>query len=172
LISPDVALQIPLLKPDLPGSTIKKIRGTIPLDISARRDDPLIVPLDRAATKTFSNPDVQITVHDVRTRSETRQTLLEISISASDGSIPEQLPDLFLTTDSQLQSGPHPYQLEIIDERNQIVPWLSGFDAESSHIILTLTQLPQAPRLKELRYFSLTRGVVQLPFEFSEIPMP
>ena len=64
-------------------------------------------------------------------------------------------------------------QLEVFDSRDQLVPWFpSGIDSETSHVTLTLANLPHTASLKELRYHTLTRATVNLPFEFSDIPMP
>ena len=69
-----------LKMPANPGETIKKLRGTIPVTVSSRRPDPLIVPLEKSAGKTFQNSDVQLTIHDVRTLPDSRHTLVEISV--------------------------------------------------------------------------------------------
>ncbi len=170
--SSDVALQVPLSRPATPGSQIKVLRGTIPLSVSSRRDDPLLIPLENSEGKTFDNADARIVMHSVRHRAETGQTVVELTIQTSDGPIPDDGAEVFSVTDSVLRSGPHPYQLEFVDEADQTVPWLSGFDSENGHTILTLTQPPGALKLKELRYFGLTRGVVSLPFEFKNLPLP
>ena len=52
-----------LQRPADPGETIRKLRGTIPVTVSSRRPDPLIVPLEKSAGKTFENADIQLTVH-------------------------------------------------------------------------------------------------------------
>ena len=54
-----------LKRPAIPGETIKKLRGTIPVTVSARRPGPLIVPLEKSAGKTFQNSDVQLTIHEM-----------------------------------------------------------------------------------------------------------
>ena len=64
-------------------------------------------------------------------------------------------------------------QIEIVDTRGQLIPWFqSGIEPETSQITLMLTNLPQSTAPKELRYYTLTRANVTVPFEFTDIPMP
>ncbi len=41
-----IQLPAPLHRPDRPGRTIKKLRGVIPVSVSSRGPQPLVVPLD------------------------------------------------------------------------------------------------------------------------------
>ncbi len=61
----------------------------------------------------------------------------------------------------------------MIDTGGHMVPWFqSGADVENSRFTLTVTNQAQPPQLKELRYYTLTRATVKIPFEFVDIPMP
>ncbi len=83
--------------------------------------DPLVVPLDQATGKRFENPDVELTIHDIRTMPNTRQTLIELSVKPKDrGTIAERIEsDPFSDV---YRSDMQRLQLEIIDSRGQIVP--------------------------------------------------
>ena len=48
----------------------------------------------------------------------------------------------------------------------------SGIDSETSRLTLTLPTSPAAGSLKEIRYYTLTRATLNVPFEFADIPMP
>lgn len=73
---PGMQLQAQLHRPDVAGDTIKKFRGVIPLAVSSRQSDPLIVPLKpTTAGKTFENPDVRLTVHAIRAAPNSSKTL-------------------------------------------------------------------------------------------------
>lgn len=165
-------LQVPLRRPVTPGRTIKKLRGTIPLNVCSRRPDPLHVPLDRATGKRFANADVDLVVHSIRPGAMGAQTLLELSVKASeratsaDQADVEAFGDLYPVDTNRLQ-------LEILDSRGQVVPWFpSGHDSETSRLTLTLNGQPGRLVLKELRYYTLTRATVNVPFEFRDVPMP
>ena len=71
------------------------------------------------------------------------------------------------------RADPQHLQIEVIDIGGHLIPWFqSGTDAETSRFTLTLTNQTQTSQLKELRYYTLTRASVQIPFEFADIPMP
>ena len=170
-----IQLQTPLHRPEFPGKKIKKLRGVIPLSVSSRLPDPLIVTLNQAAGKRFENLDVELTVHEIRSIPTNRQTLLELSIkpkergTTADPSEPGE-PDAFNTV---YRPDMHRLQLEIFDSQGRVVSWFpSSVDSETSRVTLTIPNLPASHSLKELRYHTLTRATVNVPFEFKDMPMP
>jgi hypothetical protein len=168
-----VQLQAQLRRPAIPGETIKKLRGVIPLSISSRGPDPLVVPLDQGSVgKRFANADVELTLDAIRTMPNTPQTLLEISVKASERSNPADNVESDAFGDVY-RPDMHRQQLEIVDSRGRLVTWFpSGVDTETSRLTLTLTNSPGSGPLKELRYHTLTRTTLNVPFEFTDIPMP
>jgi hypothetical protein len=168
---PVVQIPAPLHRPAVPGETIKKLRGIIPLSVSSRRPDPLIVPLANSAGKTFENLDLQLTVHEIRPMPDTRNTLVELSLRPSDRDASSSADDADGFNNLVQRPNPAQLQIEVTDARGQMIPWFqSGPDTESSRVTLTLTC--PATELKELRYYTLTRSSVNVPFEFTDIPLP
>ena len=166
-------LQAPLERPAMVGKSLKKLRGVIPLTVSSRRPDPLIVPLNQGTGKRFENPDVELTLHDVRTAPNTHQTLIELTLkpnerrASADRDVVDAWNDALYRTDTQR------LQLEVVDSRDQLVPWFSsGVDSETSRVTLTVPNLAHTSALRELRYHTLTRATVNVPFAFSDIPIP
>jgi hypothetical protein len=169
---PVIQLQVPLQRPEAPGQTIKKLKGVIPMSISSRGPHPLIVPLDQGVGKRFANEDLEVTLHSIRKASNGAQTLLELSVKANDRPGPADNGDNDAFGDVY-RADTHRQQLEILDSRGRMITWFpSGVDSETSRITLTLMNLPANGSLKELRYYTLTRAVVELPFEFTDVPMP
>jgi hypothetical protein len=167
-----VQLQAQLHRPALAGETIKKLRGSIPLSVSSRRPDPLVVPLDGANGKRFENPDVELTIHEIRTMPTTHQTVLELSVKPKDHGTAAERPDSDAFVDAY-RPDTQRLQLEIVDSRGQTVPsFPSRVDSETSRLTLSVNNLPTSTTLKELRYYTLTRATVSVPFEFKDIPMP
>lgn len=165
-------VQAPLRRPDMPGTQIKKLRGVIPMTVSSRRPDPLIVPLNQGNGKHFENADVELTLHEIRSIPSTRQTLIELSIKLKERRMTAEAgePDAF---NAIYRPDTQRLQLEIFDSRGRVVPWFpSDVDSETSHVTLMLTNLPASASLKELRYHTLTCATINVPFEFKEIPMP
>jgi len=173
--SPVIQLQAHLHRPDVAGDTIKKLRGVIPLAVSSRRSDPLIVPLtETTAGKTFENPDMRLTIHAIRALANSQNTLLELSVASDDDDASLPAREMAVYGAGARRIDPHHLQIEIVDQRGQSIPWFqSTVDVETSHFTLTLTGgLSQASHPKELRYYALSRSDVDLPFEFSDVPMP
>jgi hypothetical protein len=163
---------IPLQRPADPGDTIKTLRGAIPVSVSCRRPGPLIVPLENSVGKTFENSDTELTVHSVRALPDSRQTLVELSIKANgpDSPVsaePESYSSLFP------RGGQEQLQIDVLDTNERLMPWFQSIaDAENSRVTLTVTSSLRSAAPKELRYYSVARTDVEIPFEFSGIPMP
>jgi hypothetical protein len=166
---PVVNLPVPLQRPAAVGAMIKKLRGSIPLAVSSRRPDPLIVPLASSAGKTFENPDIQLTINEIRPLPNMRTTQIELTLRPGErdasGSEQEGSINVFQ------RQAPAALPIELFDSRGQLVTWFqSNVDPANSRVTLTMSNL--TTELKELRYYSLTRSSVNVPFEFTDIPMP
>jgi hypothetical protein len=171
--TPMIQMIAPLVRPQKPGSTIKVIRGLIPLSASARRADPLVIPLAGAENKTFEGEETSVVIHSVKTQANNRQTAVELTIrstddSSADGEAGEPIPG---------RPGIRPdvvrQRIEIVDSEGHTLPWFQTmFDAASSRMTLTLAQAPTVGEPKELRVYSITRTQVEIPFEFRDLPMP
>ena len=167
-----VQLQAPLHRPATAGETIKRLRGVIPLSVSSRHPDPLVVPLDQGTGKRFENPAVELTIHDIRTMPNTPQTLIELSVKPKDRGTTAESPESEAFNDIYRRDLQR-IQLEVLDSRGQIVPaFASVVNSETAHLTLSLINLQAFASLKELRYYTLTRATVSVPFEFKDIPMP
>ena len=159
-------------RPADPGEIIKKLRGTIPVTVSARRANPLVVPLEKSSGKTFGNSDVQLTVHGVRSQADSHNTSIELSIKStgpetSSGGDPDAYNAVLERT------GHQQLQIDVLDASGRLIPWFpSVADIENSHVTLTLTSPIVSAPIKELRYYSLARTEVDIPFEFADVPMP
>src|SRR5262249_1704228 len=152
--------------------TIQTIRGVIPLAVSSRRSDPLVIALGHAVGKRFENPDVALTLHEIRTAPDTHQTLIELSLRTNQRGTSTGHGELDASPELSLQPDPQRHQPELLDALGQPVPWFpSGLDFATTHITLTVPNLPHNRPLKELRYYTVTRTTVNVPFEFHEIPM-
>jgi hypothetical protein len=167
---PVVNLPVQLQRPAAAGEMIKKLRGSIPLAVSSRRPDPLIVPLANAVGKSFENPDVQLTVDEIRPLANARTTQIELTLRPSDRDAASNA-EVDASISLFRRSYPAPLQIELTDARGQLVTWIqSNADVANSRVTLTASNL--MTELKELRYYTLTRSNVTVPFEFSDIPLP
>ena len=166
-----VHVRAPLNRPENPGRTIKILRGSVPLRIMARQPDPLVVPLATAAGKAFDSSDLHVLVHEVRADPNTHQRQIELTVRVTrSGGLPAS--DEESVSDLGSRFDPHQQNIEIIDARGHVVPWFqTSIDMESSRITLTMSGLA-GTEPKELRYYRLSETAVNVPFSFSDVPMP
>jgi hypothetical protein len=171
--SPVIQLQAPLHRPSTAGEWIKKLRGVVSLTVSSRRPHPLVIPLVSATGKTFESQEHRLTIHDIRPSPTNHNLLVELSIKANDKSESTERVNQDVFSDGFQRADPQHLQIEFIDARGHMIPWFQSFaEAETSRFTLTLANQTHPLNLKELRYYTLSRGIVPIPFEFTDIPMP
>lgn len=130
------------------------------------------MPLNQGVGKRFANEDFEVTLHSIRRTPNAPQTLLELTVKTNDRTGPVENADTDAFGDVY-RGDTHRQQLEILDSRGRLLSWFpSGVNSESSRLTLTIMNLPPNSSLKELRYYTLTRASVNLPFEFTDLPMP
>ena len=139
--------------------------------ITARQPDPLVVLLATAAGKAFDSSDLHVQVHEVRADPNTHQWQIELTVRATrSGGLP--VSEAEPVADLGSRFDPHQQNIEIIDAGGRVIPWIqTSRDMESSRITLTISGPPGgAP--KELRCYRLSETEVNVPFSFSDVPMP
>jgi len=165
-------LHVPLKRPELPGQAIRTLRGLLPIMVATRKPDPLVIPLQGAAGKSFHNDDVDLSVLDIRANPATNQTSIDVMVrshSGAAGPVPAGAggPEFMIQRPDM-----HQQQIEVIDTLGRVIAWFhSSFDAEGSRMTLTLTPSDQATPA-EIRYYGLARAATEVRFEFGDMPMP
>ena len=170
---PVMQLQAPLHRPGSAGESIKKLRGVIPVTISSRKPDPLVVSLINGVGKAVENGEVQLTIHDIRTLPNSHNSLVELSVRANEQEVPGTRSDVDGFSKVLQRTDPQHLQIEVVDTRGRLIPWFSSdADHDTGRVTLTLAKLPETTQPKELRYYTLTRATLSLPFEFKDLVMP
>jgi hypothetical protein len=166
-------LQAQLRHPEQPGQSIRKLRGILPIMVATRKPEPLVVPLQGGAGKSFHNDDVNLSILDVRINPANNQTSIDLVIRPGAPSSSGFAPQGGNGSPFQIQRPDmHQQQIEVVDSQGRVIPWYhSSFDAEGARMTLTLTPHDQAAPT-ELHYFGLARASTEVSFEFSNIPMP
>lgn len=164
-------VRAPLNRPENPGRTIKVLGGVIPLSITARQPDPLVIPLATAAGKSFDSGDLHVVVHEVRSDPNNRQRQIELTVRDSRAeALPTSNEGIAPTFGSRVD--PQQLNIEVLDARGQALSWFqASVDMESSRITLTMAGLAGAEP-KEIRYYRLIETTVNVPFTFADVPMP
>ena len=167
-----IHVQATLQRPENPGRSIRRLRGVLPVVVASRRPDPLVIPLQNATGKSYSNEEVSLTVLDVKMNPNSRQTSIELSLRSSvsrvSGPTGVENPGDELIT-QRMPSNQQ--QIEVLDSQGRSIPWYHSNDAEGAKMTLTLIPHEQgAP--SEIRYFSMSKAATEVHFVFENIPLP
>lgn len=166
---------VDLRRPEQPGRRIASLKGTIPLALAARRPGPLEVPLPVSIGRTYVGDDVALVVHALRTDPNDPQLTLELTIRPP--TTAESSPRRSRTNGSAASLAPEflEHQVEVEDRGGRpyvIFPLEVRPQGESCRLTLLLAPTDGAAGPARLRFYGLTRTTTDLPFEFSDVPMP
>jgi hypothetical protein len=170
-----------LHRPDTPGQVIKKLRGTVEVSVSARRSNPLVIPLEGAAGKTFQNDEFHIVVNSLGTDQVSRQDLIELAIEnldehfpdeSANGLAPGMRPGVFGRAAPLFRLNASHWPIQVVDSTGQNVFFQATVDRDSGRVTLHMPPRPGMAQAKEIRVSSLVRATVKIPFEFTNLPMP
>ena len=169
---PVVQLQGALNRPRQAGATIKRLKGMIPLAVSMRKANPLVVALAGASGRTFQNDDVALTVHESKPPENNRPGTLEITLRAPGGTGNASATD-FSASDLAVRPDVHQQQIEVVDGQGRLLPWYqSNFDVEAGRLTMMFPAQEPGATPVELRYYGLTNALTEAPFEFADLPLP
>jgi hypothetical protein len=164
-------LQEPIRRPPIPGTTITILQGTVPLKISSRRPDPLVVPLPTAQGRSFRKGGTRIVIHAVPA-GDPRHGHLELTLETEASGDPtpplDAPPPNFATAADSLHR-----RLEIVDAKGRPLSWIqTAEDLDTGRLTLSLNGPATESLPHELHYYELAETVLDLPFTFSDLPMP
>jgi hypothetical protein len=171
--SPTVRFRVDLIRPEAAGQKIRLIRGTIPVTVASRKSEPLEVPLEGSIGKLFKNEDVVLMVNDSRRARTNTTSLIELSIRPM-GQVPRAIPfgegePFGYRPDTPQQ------QIEILDAEGKTLSWFPSstfYNGDETRLTLTIVGRGTTPVPATIRYHSLVRASIDVPFEFRQLPMP
>jgi hypothetical protein len=171
-----------LHRPETSGKLIKILRGTALVSVSAPRPDPLVIPLEGAAGKTFQNDDRRVVVKSIDTNPATRQTVIELTIDNVDDLFPVDPvngPGSGAPVGRMARGfGGRPgvatshSPIEVRTTGGQNAFSNMSVDWESGRVTLRVIPTPQFGDAEEIRISSIIRATAKIPFEFHDLPMP
>jgi hypothetical protein len=165
------ALLVPisLTYPERPGRLVKRLRGTLPVVLAARRPGPAVVSLAGPEGKTFEGRDLTVTLQGVRADPNEPQTTIELTIrargrDAGAADLIDPLAPEFLE-----------HQIEVYDRQGRPLAWVpQQIDREGGGARIALVVLGgdggAAP--SRLRVFGLCRARAEVAFDFHGLRMP
>ena len=163
---------VPLGLPDVSVRSPLKLRGVLPVVITSRRPDPLVIPLVGAADKTFRQGPRVVRIEQI-SGDGPRTTVLELSLSE----------DVMPADRTRASMGPEtdyigdflPARIEFDDADGHPLRWLllPAFSAVTkTDEIQVRTFVSSAAPPARLRVYRLHRLATEVPFEFGEVPSP
>jgi len=172
-------LTIRLHRPEAPGKLIKTLRGTVEVSVAAPRSNPLVIPLEGAAGKTFQNDERRVVVNSIDSDPMRRQEVIELTIDDVDDLFPAEAAKLGARA-GMMAPGIGPrfggdmsgWPIVVRTSRGQNAYSQTSIDRDSGRVTLRVTQMPQAGEPKEIRISSVVRATAKVPFEFHDLPMP
>lgn len=169
---PNLHLQAPLRRPQQPGKLIKRLRGTLPVLVSTRKGNPLVVPLSGSSGKSFRNEEATVEIQEIRANPNTNQTSIQLAIKPNRNSGTEaELLAAMPSALSRRPDQPNQQQFEVFDAQGKVIQAYPSNDMEGTRTTLTLIPHEQgAPT--ELRYYSMVRARTEVSFEFNDVPLP
>lgn len=155
------------------GKLIRRLRGVMPVTVTSRKDEPLVIPLADSKGKTFQNAEASLTLHEVKIDPVSRQTIIELTILPKQAFDPNNgFGGNFMMRGQGLAQGP----LEILDAQGRVFPqWYPSTQMQSPEgvrmSIRLTTGLLSGPAT-QLRYYETSRANTNAEFEFIDVPMP
>ena len=182
MAGPMANLTAPLRRPEMPGKKVKTLRGTVDVTVWAPRSNPLKIPLESAAGKTFQNEDRRVIVDSIDTDPATRHAVIVLTIEDLDDLFPaEGLNDLGARARGAMMGGGFGPRvggdtsqgpIQILTSTGQNAFFQTSIDRDSGRVTLRLPQVSQMGDAKEIRISSIVQATATIPFEFHDLPMP
>jgi hypothetical protein len=163
---------VPLGLPDLPRGSPLKLRGVLPVVISSRRPDPLVIPLTGADGRTFRQGPKVVRIEKISAQGADAAA---IELSLSEDVIPEDRPRIRLGAETDFVGDFLANRLEFEDAEGRLLTWLLVGDpaaTATNNEIQVRTFVSGAARPALLRVYRLHRVATKLPFEFADVPSP
>lgn len=172
-------LSLPLDMPATPGSSIKRLKVTVPVVVMARKDEPLVVPLSEK-NKTFQNSQGSIQVHEVKKDPNQPFSTIELTVKLTESDPQQPFRPGFAAEMIMFRNHPgNPQnQVEIVDAQGRPFPQWFAFNAQPGQdgTRLTLRLMQTNPNAlgdpAEIRFYEMARASTEVAFELTDIPMP
>ncbi len=188
-------LFVPLRLPEVPGRSIRRFRGSVPVVVVAHAPDPIVLPLPGSVGKSARDDEVTVTVHEVATDAGGGVTV-EVGVVPHRPPTPEDFsgqgsgtPDF-----ASFRTGQLTQRLELLDARGRelAMDWSQGHgrDMASMNTRIRLTPRaiqedqppdpagrPRPPLVRkpvpvEVRYHGFTQTPTVIGFDLRDIPLP
>ncbi len=156
-----------------PGKTIKTLKGSLPMSVAARKDNPLVIHLAGAAGKTFRTEEATLIYHETKPDPNGQGPLVELTLRNHGGAYlgPNARAEMMAMHTMIAPQN----QLEVLDAQGKVLPYYnrntSGQPGDT-RLSLAIMNNGDGGAPATVRYYDLTRATTEAIFEYHDIPMP
>ena len=167
-----------LKSPERPSKTLRRLMGTLPVVVSARRDEATVVDLKDAKGKTFRASDSVLVVNEFKpSAKDPAATTIDVSLRPALAAGGPSTNGRFLA--GEVGYRPmifHGGQFEILDARDRPYPaWTPSsqqFGPEESRFVVSLSPPRNLGPPAKIRFFDTIRASTEIRFDLRDVPLP
>jgi hypothetical protein len=171
------AYDLLLIPPQGPPARSLRLRGSIPLQVDARKLDPIVINLPADEGKPLWCGDVTLIARGATENAASPASFLDLTIRPQDWTIPfvrGARPRMFELFNNQIVQTFE--NLELADDQNRPIAIADTRNMRPSNegfrIIFSLDLPEPTARLAQIRYYGRLQTTHELPFQFDDIPLP
>ena len=153
--------RLPLGPPDQQATKLGRLKGTLPVLVSAARPDPLVIALDDAPGRSYHHAGMTLRFRIMVNSAEHMQ--FEVILSRDPG--PAGSRD-----DRAWGARRHRFVFE--DRDGHRLSWHPMFDIAGTGKETRIGMMISRGRPVRLRFHDLAWSVTEIPFEFTDVPLP
>jgi hypothetical protein len=171
-----IQLQVYLKRPENAGRTIRQVKGVLPLTVSSRKAEPLVIGLEGATGKTYRNDEATVAILEAKPNPNSNQQMIELIVTPEASRV--QNPDVAPEPEFFVhRPDVGPMQIELANAAGDPVAWyISSSTQNGEETRLTLTTMNGPAGVggvpTTLRFYGTNRMTTEVPFEFRNVPMP
>ncbi len=170
-----IALELPSGEP---GQWIKRLRGSLPVTVMSRKEDPAIISLADAKGKPLEVPGMTLQVHGIQPEPNQAQFSIDLTVKMTNTPADDAQRGPFGAEFIAFRhaAGGAQNQIEITDSEGHFYPqWFTinpqpGTDG--TRMTLRLMTAPNLGPPAQIRYYEISRAQTEIAFEIDDIPMP
>jgi hypothetical protein len=163
-----------------PGTRLAELKGVIAVAVMARQADPLVTPLVDVKDKTIENDQVRLTIHEAVVKPNVFHGELELTLETARAgeTIKVQGPGIG-PIEINRPADCIQHELEILDNQGQSIGWSflqAPAQRDRGRMRLMVRPRNQGEGLDfaklKFRVYTMVGAAIELPFSFTDVPMP
>lgn len=165
--------------PERSGKTIKTLRGTVPITVTSRKRDPLVIKMADAEGKTFRAGESTVIIHKAnKPNPNPGQQGLYFDLTLRSSAARQHVAR---NNNFGFQHTMNPQtQLELLDAQGRTLNWyMQSSSGPPSDWRLGICVVSHGQpgvnvnvQVAELRFYELVRGETDASFDFHDVPLP